>query len=191
MTALTTYRDTKRMGDDVHPDILEIKVADNVHIFKGAIVGLAGGYAAPAGAACSKVVGIAESEIDNTQPGHAVGAKSVRVRQGAFKGGNTGGADALAGADLGNLCYAADDQTVAKTVGCSGTTCSPARVAASGRWWRSSRSGSSLRRSSRRSERARRHWRSRKRARRQCRNASICPGATKASTSNTPIDSSG
>jgi hypothetical protein len=117
MTALTTYRDTKRMGDDVHPDILEIKAADNVHIFKGAIVGLAGGYAAPAGAACSKVVGIAESEVDNTQPGHAVGAKSVRVRQGTFKVGNGAAADALAIADVGSLCYAADDQTVAKTAG--------------------------------------------------------------------------
>ena len=40
MTALSSYRDTKRMGDDVHPVILDLLVADNVHIFKGAIVGL-------------------------------------------------------------------------------------------------------------------------------------------------------
>jgi hypothetical protein len=117
MTALTSYRDTRRMGDDVHPDFLEVKVADNVHIFKGAIVGLAGGYAAPAGSTCTKVVGIAESEADNTQPGHVAGAKSVRVRQGTFKVANSGGADALAIADVGNACYAADDQTVAKTSG--------------------------------------------------------------------------
>jgi hypothetical protein len=117
MTALTSYRDTKRMGDDVHPVILDLLVADNVHIFKGAIVGLAGGYAAPAGSACSKVVGIAESEVDNTVPGHAVGAKRVRVRQGTFKVGNSGGAGALTIADIGDLCHAADDQTVAKAAG--------------------------------------------------------------------------
>ena len=117
MTALKSYRDTKRMGDDVIPDILELLVADNVHIFKGAIVGLAGGYAAPAGAACTKVAGIAESEADNTQLGHAIGAQRVRVRQGTFKVGNSAAADALAIADVGSFCYAADDQTVAKTAG--------------------------------------------------------------------------
>ena len=117
MTALTRYRDTKRMGDGVHPDILDLLVADNVHIFKGAIVGLAGGYAAPAGASCTKVVGIAESEADNTQPGHAVGALHLRVRQGTFKVGNSAAADVLAIGDVGSLCYAADDQTVAKTAG--------------------------------------------------------------------------
>jgi hypothetical protein len=58
MTALSSYRDTKRMGDDVIPTVFDLLVADNVHLFKGAIVGLAGGYAAPAGATCSKVVGI-------------------------------------------------------------------------------------------------------------------------------------
>jgi hypothetical protein len=105
------------MGDDVHPTILEIQVADNVHIFKGAIVGLAGGYAAPAGATCTKVAGIAESEVDNTQLGHVAGGKTVRARQGTFKVGNGAAADALAIADVGNLCYAADDQTVAKTAG--------------------------------------------------------------------------
>jgi hypothetical protein len=117
MAALSSYRDTRRMGDDVIPDILDLAVADNVHIFKGAIVGLAAGYAAPAGSACTRVAGIAESEADNTQPGHAVGAKRVRVRQGTFKVANSAAADALALADVGSLCYAADDQTVAKTNG--------------------------------------------------------------------------
>ena len=117
MTGLSSYRDTKRMGDDVYPVILDLLVADNVHLFKGAIVGLAGGYAAPAGSACTKVVGIAESEVDNTQPGHALGTKRVRVRQGTFKVANSGAADALGQSDLGALCYAADDQTVAKTAG--------------------------------------------------------------------------
>ena len=116
MTVLSGYRDTKRMGDGVHPDILDLLVADNVHIFKGAIVGLAGGYAAPAGGGCTKVVGVAESEVDNTVPGHMLGAKRVRVRQGTFKVANSAAADALAIADVGSLCYAAD-QTVAKTAG--------------------------------------------------------------------------
>jgi len=117
MTALTSYRDTKRMGDSAIPDVLDLLVADGVHIFKGAIVGLVGGFAAPAGPTCTKVTGIAESEADNTQPGHAVGAVRVRVRQGTFKVASSGGADALGQADLGALCFAADDQTVAKAAG--------------------------------------------------------------------------
>ncbi len=117
MTALTGYRDTKRMGDDVHPDILDLPLADNVRIFKGAIVGLAGGYAGPAGSGCTKVVGVADTDADNAQPGHMLGAKRVRVRQGTFKVANSGGADALGIADVGSFCYAADDQTVAKTAG--------------------------------------------------------------------------
>ena len=39
------------------------------------------------------------------------------VRQGTFKVANGAAADALAIGDVGNLCYAADDQTVAKTAG--------------------------------------------------------------------------
>lgn len=117
MTALTSYRDTKRMGDSPIPDVLDLLVADEVHIFKGAIVGLVGGFAAPAGPGCTKVTGIAESEANNLVPGHAAGAIRVRVRQGTFKVANSGGPDALLRADLGGLCYAADDQTVAKTAG--------------------------------------------------------------------------
>jgi hypothetical protein len=117
MTALTRYRDTRRMGDDVIPDILQFAVADNVHIFKGAIVGLTAGLAAPASATCTRVTGIAESEADNTQLGHVAGGVQVRVRQGTFKVANSAGADALTIADVGGLCYAADDQTVAKTNG--------------------------------------------------------------------------
>ncbi len=117
MAALTTYRDARRMGDHAIPDILDVAVADSVHIFKGAIVGLAGGFAAPAGPTCTRVAGIAESEADNTQQGHAAGAVHVRVRQGTYKVANSAAADALAAADVGSLCYAADDQTVAKTKG--------------------------------------------------------------------------
>jgi hypothetical protein len=117
MVALTKYRDTRRMGDGVIPDLLDFAVADNVRIFKGAIVGLVGGFASPAGPTCTRVAGVAESEADNTQQGHAAGAMRIRVRQGVFKVANSAAAEALASADVGGLCYAADDQTVAKTNG--------------------------------------------------------------------------
>ena len=117
MTALSGYRDTRRMGDSVIPDILDLLVAGEVHIFRGAIVGLSGGYAAPAGPGCSRVVGMAESEANTQVPGFVAGSLRVRVRQGTFKVANSTGVDGLGLADLGSRCYAADDQTVAKTIG--------------------------------------------------------------------------
>ncbi len=120
MAALAGPRDTKRMGDDVCPSILAIDIADNVNIFKGAIVGLAGGYAAPAGAGTTKVAGIAEEDCDNTVAGHAAGKYKVRVRQGVFKVDSGVAAENLSRTEVGALCYAADDHTCQKTNG-SGT----------------------------------------------------------------------
>lgn len=116
MTALTTYRDTKRMGDDVHPTIYSYPIADNVKIFKGSMVGInAAGQAIPASTSAVKVVGIAEASIDNTILGHVAAMFDVPVRAGTFKLVNGAGVDALTVADLGNPCYALDDQTLNRT----------------------------------------------------------------------------
>lgn len=96
-----------------HRDGLEFvfPMAANAKIYAGAIVMLsATGYAAPATAAALLVVaGVAQEQVDNT--GGADGAQSVRVRKGAFKFAN---GDAIAQADVGELAWASDDQTVAK-----------------------------------------------------------------------------
>ncbi|MCK9569886.1 hypothetical protein M0R72_13160 [Candidatus Pacearchaeota archaeon] len=61
-------------------------VADNVHIYKGALVCVdTSGYACPgADTAGYKFVGVAWEECDNTLTGHAAGGKSVLVDQGRF-----------------------------------------------------------------------------------------------------------
>lgn len=117
MTALTAARMlTARMGDEVLPDILSLPVADNVKIYKGSLVGLdSAGRAIPASSSALKIVGRAEAEADNTIAGHTAGGINATVRQGVFKFANSAAAEALAAADVGAPCYAADDQTVQKT----------------------------------------------------------------------------
>lgn len=116
MTALTNYRDTPRMGDDVHPTYLSIPVKGGAKIFNGSIVALSAGYAVPASSATGLIcVGKAEQTIDNT--GGVDGAIEVLVRQGVFKWANATAADAITIADRGAACFALDDQTVAKTDG--------------------------------------------------------------------------
>jgi hypothetical protein len=71
--ALTANRDLDRYVDQ---ELRALPVKTNVHIYKGAFVGLSGGYAQPL-AAGDAFAGIAYEEADNG--GGADGAKSVRV----------------------------------------------------------------------------------------------------------------
>ena len=118
MTALTASRDTKRMGDDAVPALKSYPVADNVHIYKGAIVGLdAAGNAGPASATYFNVVGCAMSDADNTLAGHVAAGINVAVRQGVFKYINGTGGGAFTKADVGSPCFVYDDQTVQRASG--------------------------------------------------------------------------
>lgn len=122
MAALSGNRPTAQAGGISGP-VLErfsIPVADNVHIYQGALVQVTGGYAYPAGTANTAdthlyvTVGRANAEADNTGSGHTAGAISVEIAEGCFLWDNSGG-DPLAAADAFTACYAADDHTVAKT----------------------------------------------------------------------------
>jgi hypothetical protein len=87
-------------------------VADNVHIFKGAIVCVEPtyGYATPgADTAGYRVVGIAAEECDNTLTGHAAGGKSVRVWH---KGEFLLTATSITQVMTGQMMYLVDDATV-------------------------------------------------------------------------------
>lgn len=115
MTALTANRPT---------EFLEIGgrrwrtfgVAADVVIYAGALVAInASGYLVPTSAASQKVVGIACTELDTT--GLANGAKQMEVDHGIAHLENSGGGQALTAANIEDLCYAADDQTVAKADG--------------------------------------------------------------------------
>lgn len=113
MAALAKDRDTARRDGVNFGD----QMAANAKIYAGSIVVLnATGYAAPGSTATGlKARGMAEEQVDNT--GGADGAKTVRVRNGVFRFGNSAAADEITIADIGNNCYIVDDQTVAKTDG--------------------------------------------------------------------------
>jgi hypothetical protein len=125
MTALAAnnYNVNQR---DVALDIRSFKVADNVHIYKGAIVVLdSSGYARPArNTAGEYVIGIAEEEFDNTISGHAAGGRDALGRAGVKV---MSGAHFLllcsatvTQASVGQIFYALDDGTARATVSTSG-----------------------------------------------------------------------
>lgn len=118
MTALAASRNTPQRGTLAVSDVVELPVADNVKGYAGGIAVLSGGYVQAATAALGLVgIGRIEADFDNTVAGHAAGAFNVRVRPGVFLYANGTGADAIAQANVGQLCYLIDDQTVGLTDG--------------------------------------------------------------------------
>lgn len=115
MAALTRERQPDRLGEEVYR--YDHDVGANVKIWGGAIVAInAAGFLVPATAATGlKVVGIAESTVDNL--GGANGAKRAAYRPGCFLMANSTSGDLIGPADRENDCYVVDDQTVAKTDG--------------------------------------------------------------------------
>lgn len=112
MTALTTGRNTSlRLGDHrVEP------MAAAVKVFMGAIVMRnAAGYVTKGATATGCIgVGRASDTFDNSAG--AAGDLRCEYRTGIFGFANLA-ADLVTQADVGKLCYIADDQTVAKTDG--------------------------------------------------------------------------
>jgi predicted RecA/RadA family phage recombinase len=105
--ALTANRDLDRYVDQ---ELRALPVKTGVHIYKGALVGLSGGYAQPLTAG-DPFAGIAYEEVNNTG---ADGAKSVRVyTEGDFEHTLTSASRANNGAAV----YASADDTLTLTVG--------------------------------------------------------------------------
>jgi hypothetical protein len=91
-------------------------VSADAVIYKGGLVVLDGGYAAPGDEATDLIaVGRAEQSVDNT--GGSDGDQVVEVREGVFMWDNSADADEITQADAGATCYVVDDETVAKTDG--------------------------------------------------------------------------
>lgn len=115
MTALSAARMmTTRMGDEVLPDLFRLPVTDNVHIYKGSLVGIdSAGRARPmtVSATTAICVGRAEEDADNTVVGHSAGGISVTIRQGVFLWDNDSSTPCT-NANRGSVCYAKDDATV-------------------------------------------------------------------------------
>jgi hypothetical protein len=122
MASLSANRTTQQYATEAMPvKAPGIPIADNVHIYQGALVQYnASGQATPAGTATTAdthlfvTAGRSTREYDNTVAGHAAGALTVEVEYGAFLWDNSG-TDPVAQANVGKTVYAADDHTIAAT----------------------------------------------------------------------------
>jgi len=111
MSALTADRNTpRRKGND-----FEFGVAAAVRCRAGGIAVLdASGNVKPAVTATGLVcVGCFEEAADNSAG--AANAVTAKVASGAYKYANSAAADAITAAEIGDIGYLVDDQTVAKT----------------------------------------------------------------------------
>jgi hypothetical protein len=110
--ALTADRNTPRLEGAFKSLLMSAS-----KIFAGAIVMRnATGYATKGATALAlHGVGIAQEQIDNS--GGSAGDLSIKVREGVFRVANSAAADQIVDDDIGRLCYAVDDATVAKTSG--------------------------------------------------------------------------
>jgi hypothetical protein len=111
MTALSDKRSTLRQVGDPIPARVGRGAAVDI-LYKGGMAAInAAGYLAPAGlAATDTVVGRFAYQVDNS--GGSAGDLNAEAEQGVFRWAN---ADSIAATDIGSPCYAADDQTVAKS----------------------------------------------------------------------------
>lgn len=108
MTATTEGRNTKRRNADRVSHL----VNTGATIYAGTLVTLliASGNAVSGGtAAAGAAVGVAEETVTGD------GVKRIETSRGCYQFANSAGADLIGRGDIGNPCYIADNQTVAKT----------------------------------------------------------------------------
>jgi len=118
MANTTAPRNTKKSGDHVWLELLSLPQAASKVIYPGSMVAVdASGNALSAGDANAKVVmGVYRGTQTKDNTGGAAGAINCEpIESGCFWFGNSSSADAIAAANIGGLCYVADDQTVALT----------------------------------------------------------------------------
>lgn len=111
MTAATADRNTaERTGE-----LLSAGCAAAVECFAGTIAVLdASGNIKPGVTATGLIcVGRFEEYVDNSAG--LADAVNVTAKRGVFRFANSAGGDAIAAAQIGDVCYIVDDQTVAKT----------------------------------------------------------------------------
>lgn len=115
MTALAADRNTARIAGDDRSG----SVAASTLVYAGAILMRnATGYLIEGQTATGLVgIGRAEERVDNSAG--ADGDLSVAYRKGIFHFANSAAADLITFADIGDICFVVDDQTVAKTDGSS------------------------------------------------------------------------
>jgi hypothetical protein len=124
MTALTGDRNTQRIAGDIRQGA----VAAAVKIFAGAMVmrDASGNLTKGQTAVGLRGAGMATEQVDNSAGG--AGDLNINFRTGIFRFANSTAGDEITAAEIGKVCYAVDDATVAKTSGPD--TRSPAGIVA-------------------------------------------------------------
>lgn len=121
--ALTETRRTLKVGGYPIPDKqIERGVYNGVTVYKGGMIsGASNGRLVPAGNAnaTTQVLGVLleVSAVNETVTGNAAGTETARLTQGTFWFDNSAGADEIAEANLYEVCYAVDDETVSLSDG--------------------------------------------------------------------------
>lgn len=120
MTAAIIDRKAPQYGvpDHVLPVLVSLPMAASTIIYAGTMVASdASGNAVPASASAAlKLWGLAEVQVDNSAG--SAGDKRINVKPGVFAFNNSGaGVDLIAAANIGQICYAVDDNVVALTDG--------------------------------------------------------------------------
>ncbi|WP_126977461.1 hypothetical protein [Frigidibacter oleivorans] len=114
MAALTANRNTPQLLDPA-PAPRRGLAAAGAMIFAGAMVMRNAAGTLVKGSTATGLVGAGRAEelVDNSAG--SAGDAYVVYAPGVFRYANSAGADEITAADIGNVCYAVDDQTVAKT----------------------------------------------------------------------------
>jgi hypothetical protein len=96
---------------------LSVPVAAATTLFQGALAGVApdgSGYVTNVTATPNmRVLGVVKDRADNASG--AAGAINATVERGVFAFANSSGDDAIGASDVGRVCYAVDNNTVART----------------------------------------------------------------------------
>ncbi|SFZ85995.1 hypothetical protein SAMN02983003_3167 [Devosia enhydra] len=112
MAALSADRNTPRAEGDIRQGGL----AATVLVYAGAIVMRNASGFLTKGQAATGLVGVGRAEERKTG-GASAGDEPLKYRPGTYRFGNSASSDAITIAEIGDVCFVVDDQTVAKTDG--------------------------------------------------------------------------
>ncbi|WP_102226916.1 hypothetical protein [Acidimangrovimonas sediminis] len=113
MAALTKDRNTPRLTGDLRSGAL----AATTLIYAGALVMRDASGNLVQGKTATGLVGVGRAEERADNSAGAAGDVDLTYRPGIFRFDNSTSTDAITATEIGTVCYAVDDQTVAKTDG--------------------------------------------------------------------------
>jgi len=111
MTALTAGRNTPQIAGEIRNG----RLAASTAVFAGSLLMRNAAGFVVKGATATGLVGIGRAEDAGDNSAGSAGDAAVLYRAGVFRFANSAGADEITVAEIGDVVFAVDDQTVAKT----------------------------------------------------------------------------